>query len=147
MNFVDWGDAARFANWLHNGQPTGAQGTGTTEDGAYFISGATTAEALMQVVREPDATWVIPSEDEWYKAAYHKNDGVTGNYYNYPTSSNSVPDNDLGLPRPRQQRNVLCQPRGLHHRRSLVAYAGRCPRELREPLRHVRPGRQRVRVE
>ena len=24
-------------------------------------------------------TDVIPTEDEWYKAAYHKNDGVTGN--------------------------------------------------------------------
>ncbi|MEX2112933.1 MAG: SUMF1/EgtB/PvdO family nonheme iron enzyme, partial [Pirellulales bacterium] len=23
--YVDWGDAARFANWLHNGQPAGAQ--------------------------------------------------------------------------------------------------------------------------
>ncbi|KKL49256.1 hypothetical protein LCGC14_2317320, partial [marine sediment metagenome] len=23
VNFVSWGDAARFANWLHNGQPTG----------------------------------------------------------------------------------------------------------------------------
>ena len=24
VNFVSWGDAARFANWLHNGQPTGS---------------------------------------------------------------------------------------------------------------------------
>jgi hypothetical protein len=23
VNFVSWGDAARFANWLHNGQPSG----------------------------------------------------------------------------------------------------------------------------
>jgi len=36
--------------------------------------------------RKPDATWAIPSEDEWYKTAYHKNDGATGNYWNYPTS-------------------------------------------------------------
>ncbi len=34
---------------------------------------------------------MLPSEDEWYKAAYHYNDGVTGNYYDYPTSSDSVP--------------------------------------------------------
>ena len=26
VNFVSWGDAARFTNWLHNGQPTGVQG-------------------------------------------------------------------------------------------------------------------------
>jgi len=37
----------------------------------------------------------VTSEDEWYKAAYHKNDGVTGNYWNYPTSSDTVPSNDL----------------------------------------------------
>jgi formylglycine-generating enzyme required for sulfatase activity len=84
---VSWGDAARFANWLHNGRPTGAQDLTTTEDGSYFLNGATTDAELMAIVREPDATWVIPSEDEWYKAAYHKNDGVTGNYWNYPTQS------------------------------------------------------------
>ena len=42
VNYVSWGDAARFANWLHNGQPTGAQGPGTTETGAYTLNGAVT---------------------------------------------------------------------------------------------------------
>ena len=41
VNFVSWGDAARFANWLHNGQPTGAQDLTTTEDGSYFLDGKT----------------------------------------------------------------------------------------------------------
>jgi formylglycine-generating enzyme required for sulfatase activity len=91
VNYVSWGDAARFANWLHNGQPTGAQGLTTTEDGAYFLNGATTDAQLMAVTREPDWKWAITSEDEWYKAAYHKNDGITGNYFDYPTSSNSPP--------------------------------------------------------
>ena len=91
VNYVSWGDVTRFCNWLNNGQPTGSQGLGTTEDGSYFLSGAMTNAELLVVTREPDATWVIPSEDEWYKAAYHKNDGVTGNYFDYPTSSDSVP--------------------------------------------------------
>jgi formylglycine-generating enzyme required for sulfatase activity len=95
VNYVSWGDAARFANWLHNGQPTGAQGLSTTEDGSYFLDGAMSNPELMAITREPDATWVIPSEDEWYKAAYHKNDGVTGNYFDYPTSNDSVPSNLL----------------------------------------------------
>jgi len=99
-NFVSWGDAARFANWMHNGQPTGAQGLATTEDGSYFLDGALTRVELLTIAREPDATWVIPSEDEWYKAAYHKNDGVTGNYFNYPTSSDAVPGNSLADPDP-----------------------------------------------
>lgn len=105
VNFTDWGDAARFANWLHNGQPTGPQGLGTTEDGSYFLNGATTIEELFGVTREPGATWVIPSEDEWYKAAYHKNDGVTGNYWNYPTGSNSIPSNQLLFPDPGNNAN------------------------------------------
>jgi hypothetical protein len=97
VNFVSWVDAARFCNWLHNGQPTGqltgdpAQDAGLTEDGSYYVNGATSGAALLAIVREPDATWVIPSEDEWYKAAYHYNDGVTGNYWDYPTGSNTAP--------------------------------------------------------
>src|SRR4029079_16891630 len=31
------------------------------------------------------------SDDEWYKAAYHKNDGVTANYWDYATGSNTIP--------------------------------------------------------
>lgn len=36
----------------------------------------------------------MPTEDEWYKAAYHNNDGVTGNYFDYPTSSDAI-DSDM----------------------------------------------------
>ena len=88
VNFVSWYDAARFSNWLHNGQPTGAQGVGTTENGSYDMSLGS------QVVRKSDATWVLPTEDEWYKAAYHKNDGVTGNYWDYPTASDTMPTSE-----------------------------------------------------
>jgi Sulfatase-modifying factor enzyme 1 len=76
VNFVSFGDAMRFANWLHNGQPAGPQNLTTTEDGSYFLDGRTSDNQLEDVVREPDATWVVPSEDEWYKAAYHANDGA-----------------------------------------------------------------------
>jgi len=98
VNYVSWGDAARFANWLHNGQLTEAQNAGTTEDGAYFLNGATSNAALVGVRREADWKWAIASEDEWYKAAYHKNDGVTDHYFDYPTGSDSVPSKALGNP-------------------------------------------------
>ena len=91
VNFVSWGDAARFSNWLHNNQPTGAQDLSTTEDGAYFLNGETSDPGLMAITRKVGAKWAIPSENEWYKAAYHKNDGNTGNYFDYPTSSDSAP--------------------------------------------------------
>ena len=41
--------------------------------------------------RHKDAYYFLPSEDEWYKAAYHKNDGVTANYWDYATGSNTIP--------------------------------------------------------
>ncbi len=92
VTHVSWGDAARFANWLQNGQPTGPQGPLTTEDGAYTLNGAITAAALNAATRNADAIYVIPSEDEWYKAAYY--DGA-GSYNNYPFSSNGVPTSAL----------------------------------------------------
>jgi formylglycine-generating enzyme required for sulfatase activity len=100
VNFISWGDAARFANWLHNGQPTGPPGLATTEDGSYFLNGKQSDFELESVVREPDATWVVPTENEWYKAAYHRNDGVTGNYFSLPTATNAAASNDLIDPDP-----------------------------------------------
>jgi hypothetical protein len=59
VNFVSWYDCLRFANWLHNGQPTGAQDSTTTEDGAYDLSLGSS------VVRKAGATAFLTSEDEW----------------------------------------------------------------------------------
>lgn len=95
VNFVSWGDAARFTNWLHNGQLAGEQNASTTEDGAYALNGAMSETELLAVTRKSGAKWAIPTENEWYKAAYHKNDGVTGNYWDYPTSSNTAPGRDI----------------------------------------------------
>jgi formylglycine-generating enzyme len=98
VNFVSWGDAARFCNWLTNGQPTGPQGLSTTEDGSYYLNGATDQWPLGQVTRKVNARYVIPTEDEWYKAAYHKNDGATGNYWDFPIGSDAIPGNDVVQP-------------------------------------------------
>lgn len=87
VNYVSFWDAARFANWLDNGQPTGAQGPGTTEDGAYHDVGNQTLFG-----RNTSAKFFVPSENEWYKAAYHdKTAGVAANYFDYPTGSNAAP--------------------------------------------------------
>ncbi len=90
---VSWADAVRFSNWLQNGQPTGAEGPGTTETGAYTLNGTTSDLALLNVQRNPDATVFIPNQNEWYKAAYYDPtlNGGTGGYYQYPFSSNTVP--------------------------------------------------------
>jgi formylglycine-generating enzyme required for sulfatase activity len=90
VNRVSWPSAARFCNWLANGQPAGAQDLTTTEDGSYLLAGITQGYGA-SVVRKPGARYVIPTEDEWYKAAYHKNDGATANYWDYPTQSDVPP--------------------------------------------------------
>ncbi|QDT71747.1 SUMF1/EgtB/PvdO family nonheme iron enzyme [Lacipirellula limnantheis] len=82
-----WYSAARFANWMHNGQ-----GAGDTETGSYTLIGRTPIPLDGDSIRRnPEATWVIPSIDEWFKAAFHKNDGPTGNYWTYPTSRDTYP--------------------------------------------------------
>lgn len=88
--WVNWFAAARFANWLHNG----ALRTSDTESGAYTLVKFKNAGIVR---RNADARWWIPSEDEWYKAAYYDptRKGV-GGYYLYPTRSDTVPH--MGAP-------------------------------------------------
>ena len=50
--------------------PPGAEGPGTTETGAYTLNGDTTN--LLTETRNAGATYFIPSENEWYKAAYYR---------------------------------------------------------------------------
>ncbi|TWT46791.1 SUMF1/EgtB/PvdO family nonheme iron enzyme [Botrimarina hoheduenensis] len=81
VNYVSFFDAMRFTNWLHNGQ-----GAGDTETGAYTIGNG------LDEVRSASAKFWIPSEDEWYKAAYHDaTAGTAGVYFDYATGSDSVP--------------------------------------------------------
>jgi formylglycine-generating enzyme required for sulfatase activity len=77
--FVSYFDAQRFANWLHNGQPTGAQDATTTEDGAYTM-GAT--DVPPGPARNSGALFFVPTEDEWYKAAYY--DAASMSYNPFP---------------------------------------------------------------
>jgi formylglycine-generating enzyme len=109
VTYVSWGDAARFANWMTNGQPTGLQDVSTTEDGAYLLNGETSQTALSRISRNANATWVIPSEKEWYKAAYHQpasSGGDLDGYWAYPTRSNSEPKSDQPPGEPSISTNV-----------------------------------------
>ena len=85
VNWVSWYDAARFANWMNNGQ-----GAGSTETGAYDMT-------LTNPVRLAGATVFLPSENEWYKAAYYDPENPEAdalgsvNYWLYPTQSDTTP--------------------------------------------------------
>jgi formylglycine-generating enzyme required for sulfatase activity len=101
--YIDWFDAARFANWMHNGQ-----GKGDTETGAYSLRGAKDG---FTVPANPKARHTIPTQDEWYKAAYYSpswNMG-RGGYSVFPTQSNatsgSIPKNIAAKPGMANQAN------------------------------------------
>jgi formylglycine-generating enzyme required for sulfatase activity len=85
VNFVSYWDALRFANWMHNGQPTGAQDDSTTEDGAYTLT--LLGEANNHITRNGNATIFLTSEDEWYKAAYY--DAISTSYFDFPVGSDA----------------------------------------------------------
>ena len=94
VNYVSYWDSCRFANWLHNGQPSGAQGAGTTETGAYNLNGYNGADG-QAIQRNPGWQWAVADEDEWYKAAYYRGGSTDVGYWDFPTSSNTVPGRDL----------------------------------------------------
>lgn len=87
VNWVSFWDSCRFANWLHNGQPTGLQNASTTESGAYTLGGVTNP-VNASVTRKVGWRWAVTNENEWYKAAYYQ--PPSGGYWLYPTSSNTI---------------------------------------------------------
>ena len=87
--YVRWLDTLRYVNWLHNGKPTGDRDPATTEDGAYTIGDNNDWGAT----RNPNALYWLPSEDEWYKAAFYKAGSLNAGYWLYATSSDDPPSN------------------------------------------------------
>jgi sulfatase modifying factor 1 len=102
VTYATWFAAARFANWMSNGQPSGPQASATTEDGAYTLNGITSGGAPKRNAINPNTgeapLYWIPTENEWYKAAYYSpalNSG-SGGYYLYATQSDAAPGNLIG---------------------------------------------------
>jgi len=76
---VSWFDAARFTNWLMNGQ-----GSSNMETGAYTLNGAMSGLITANI----GAQVYIPNENEWYKAAYYS--ATNSNYSLYPNGQNTI---------------------------------------------------------
>ncbi len=66
MNYVSWFDAARVANWLHNGRSTNPA---LLETGAYTLNNAVSGIGF---TKNEGAKYWMPSKDEWYKADWDK---------------------------------------------------------------------------
>ncbi|MCP4195434.1 MAG: SUMF1/EgtB/PvdO family nonheme iron enzyme [Planctomycetaceae bacterium] len=94
VSYVSWLDAVRYCNWLHHGRPSGEQGVGTTEDGAYQLAGVKRVGS-----RQIGAKYALPTENEWYKAAYYalKPDGA-GSYLHFASNQSNRPRIDRPQP-------------------------------------------------
>jgi formylglycine-generating enzyme required for sulfatase activity len=77
--YVSWFDAARFANWMMNGQ-----GNASMETGAYTLNNATSGIITANI----GARVYVPSENEWYKAAYYS--AANTSYSLYPNGQNTI---------------------------------------------------------
>jgi len=95
---VDYWDTLRFVNWMNNGE-----GNASTETGAYTLIGGNTdgygtpsnaSSLLTNPQHNIGATVWLPSENEWYKAAYY--DPANETYSTYATQSNTAPGNIIG---------------------------------------------------
>lgn len=88
VNFVTAYNAMRFCNWLHNG----AQPDGDTESGAYRLLGNIPTNTTV-LRRSAGARYYLPTEDEWYKAAFYDPSiaaMLTGNYWAYAVKSDAA---------------------------------------------------------
>ncbi len=94
---ISWFEAAAFVNWLNTSQ--GLQAAyNLTFSGTWSLTvwgesdrATTGVDSGTNPYRHKNAFYVLPSEDEWYKAAFHQNTGVNANYWDYATGSNSTP--------------------------------------------------------
>jgi hypothetical protein len=76
VSCIDWYSAARFCNWLENGQPLGEEGPATTEQGTYLLNGMIRNIKdgddnlshknlfINSVIENPDAHWHLPTESQ-----------------------------------------------------------------------------------
>ena len=90
---ISWNEAARFVNWLNTS--TGGVVAYNYADGniATNLTPWTVSDSLdydaSNPYRSKRAKYVLPSYDEWYKAAYYNPNNST--YYNFANGSDTRP--------------------------------------------------------
>ena len=89
---INWYEAAAFVNWLNTS--TGKTAAyNLTFSGSWSMQLWSSEQAWTaggtNLYRNKNAHYFLPSENEWYKAAYYNAAGT--NYFLYPTASSSAP--------------------------------------------------------
>jgi sulfatase modifying factor 1 len=99
---VSWNEAARFVNWLNTSQghspaykfavqPGGVGYSANANIQLWTVSDGAAYNAA-NPYRNANAVYFLPSENEWYKAAYYDPNKPGGaGYWDYPTGSDTAP--------------------------------------------------------
>jgi hypothetical protein len=86
---LSWFEAAKFVDWLNT--DTGNTAAYKFDSGGDFQLWAPSDPGYdaNNLFRNKLAKYFLPSDNEWYKAAYY--DPVAGHYWQYPTGSDDAP--------------------------------------------------------
>jgi formylglycine-generating enzyme required for sulfatase activity len=100
VRFISRNMACMFVNWFHNKNAGYDIDHRSALSGVYSFKqmtlGSSNTYALVDGVPSGCPTFYIPSENEWYKAAYYNgpnepNSSTSAIYWNYATQSNTQP--------------------------------------------------------
>ena len=90
---ISWYEAAAFVNFLNTNSAKTAAYDLTFSNGSWSMALWSSEQAWTaggtNLYRNKDAFYFLPSENEWYKAAYYNPAG--SNYFLYPTASSNAP--------------------------------------------------------
>jgi formylglycine-generating enzyme required for sulfatase activity len=93
--FIDWFEAAAFVNFLNTDRGLTPAYDLSWDGESWSMNLWTSADAWQlggeNLYRHKDAFYFLPSEDEWFKAAYYKGGGASAGYWDYPTQENAPP--------------------------------------------------------
>jgi hypothetical protein len=107
---ITWYEAAAFVNWLNTSTGKTAAYNLTFSNSSWSMALWSSEQAWTaggtNLYRNKDTSYFLPSENEWYQAAYYNPAG--SNYFLYPTASSSAPNTSaLRLPARSTQRGSM----------------------------------------
>jgi len=93
--FVDWFEAAAFVNFLNTDRGFSPAYDLSWDGGSWTMNLWSSANAWQlggeNLYRHKDTFYFLPSENEWFKAAYYQGGGTDAGYWTYPTQENTAP--------------------------------------------------------
>lgn len=93
--FVDWFEAAAFVNFLNTDRGFTPAYDLSWDGESWTMNLWASADAWQlggeNLYRHKDAYYFLPSENEWFKAAYYRGGGTNAGYWTYPTQDDTAP--------------------------------------------------------